>query len=344
MTQLNRELNDPVRGVLLINVGSPESPTAGHIRRYLRSFLCDGRVIDLPCWLRIILVNCFIIPSRLRAVIHAYRSIWKDPAGPLVTETQALAQNLAVELGQGFRVAVGMRYEQPSIQSGVQNLLQQGVEQITVLPLYPQYASATTGSAVVALFKALETEWNLPSFKVITDFFAHPAFIKAYVAHIKSSLTGIDYDHLLFSYHGLPERHIQKSQCRYAVCRDQACPAVTPANRYCYRAQCFTTAGLLASQLKLEAAGYSVSFQSRVGRLPWIQPDTEPYLAILYQQGVRDLVVLCPSFVTDCLETLEEINIRARALWLKLGGRSFHYLPCLNSSPAWIQALVELID
>lgn len=321
------------KGLLLINIGTPSSPDVPAVRRYLREFLSDKRVIDLPSLLRYILLYCVILPFRPKQSAHAYQAIWTANGSPLICYSEQLCNQLRLRLGKDYQVVLGMRYGKPSIQNALKQM--QGCEHITVLPLYPQYSSAATGSSIEKALQALAPTTIFPSISIIRDFYNHPAFIHAQAELIKKH--GLDHDHILFSYHGLPERHLLKAGCK-TICAD-ACPASSAAQG-CYRAQCFETTRLLAERLQL--TNYSTAFQSRLGKTPWIKPYTDEVLTKLVNSGVKRLAIACPSFVTDCLETLEEIGLRAKQQWLALGGEQFTLIPCLNDNELWIDAIQNI--
>ena len=320
-------------GLLLINIGSPNSPDIPAVRRYLREFLSDKRVIDLPALLRYILLYCFILPFRPRQSAHAYQAIWTPKGSPLICYSEQLRDKLQQRLGPDYQVVLGMRYGKPTIQHALKQL--QRCEHITVLPLYPQYSSAATGSSIEKALQTLAPTTIFPSITIIRDFYNHPAFIHAQAELIKPHIHNHDY--ILFSYHGLPERHLLKGGCK-AICVD-ACPA-SSAMQGCYRAQCFETTRLLAERLQL--TNCSTAFQSRLGKTPWIKPYTDEVLTTLAKNGVKRLAITCPSFVTDCLETIEEIGLRAKQQWLALGGEQFTLIPCLNDNELWIDAIQNI--
>lgn len=322
-------------GLLLINMGSPETPEIPAVRRYLAEFLSDKRVIDLPAPLRYLLLYAFILPFRSRRSARAYQEIWTQNGSPLIYHSEEFCQKLQTHLGDQCKIVVGMRYGQPTISAALDQL--QSCEHITVLPLYPQYSSAATGSAIEKVLQELTPKTIFPSITIIRDFYQHPAFLHALTAQIKPYIT--DHDYVLFSYHGLPEHHVQKSGCN-PVCID-ACPPITSINQGCYRAQCQQTSTSLANALGL--TNYSTSFQSRLGRTPWIKPYTDAILMHLAARGIKRLLVVCPSFVADCLETLEEIGIRAREQWLKAGGEELTLVPCMNANEAWVDACLQLL-
>ncbi|HEX4045237.1 MAG TPA: ferrochelatase [Gammaproteobacteria bacterium] len=325
-------------GILLLNIGTPAHPDTLSVFRYLKQFLSDPRVIDLPALWRWLLVHGLILPLRSRRSARAYQQIWTQAGSPLLINSQRLQAALAAQLGNAYQVEIGMRYGKPDIHTALKKLAD--CSQIKILPLFPQYSSAATGSALA--------EANLPQAVEQLYFYQHPGFIAAYLAVIKVQLANKSVDKLIFSYHGLPERHLIHNQfgegeC-HAVCdKQQDCPSMSAANQWCYRAQCYATSHLLAAGLQLKPAQYTVAFQSRLGRTPWIKPYTDLLLPVLLQQGVKNIAVVCPSFVADCLETLEEVNIRLRASWRQLGGGEFYFIPCLNDHPAWVEALREMV-
>lgn len=328
-------------GILLINLGTPDDPSVRSVRRYLREFLLDPRVIDLPFFWRYLLVYGLILPFRPFKAAHAYKKIWQPAGSPLRTHTQAFAQKLAVTLGSSYQVSVAMRYGNPTMASALAALA--NCKKIIVLPLFPQYSSAATGSALAHALRHIAQPWNIPELHVIDSFYARQEFIDPWSTLLQPYLVDPE-NFLLFSYHGLPERHIDKSHCQAACQRIVACPSVDKKNYFCYRAQCYQTTRLLAQKLALTPERYTTSFQSRLGRIPWIQPYTENILPQLYAQGIRKLVVACPAFVADCLETLEEIGMQAQEQWHALGGESFALVPCLNDHPAWVQGVTSILQ
>jgi len=323
-------------GLLLINLGTPEKPDVANVRRYLREFLADPRVIDLPAVLRYMLLYVVILPFRSKSTALAYQAIWTDKCSPLLSNSQQLVAKLQSRLGNHCQVTLGMRYGNPSIRSALNQL--SDCDQLTILPLYPQYSSAATGSSIEEVLTLIAAQNPQPSVKIIRDFFQHPGFIAAQAELIKPYLATHDY--LLFSYHGIPERHILKTGCSQ-VCRDN-CPPINPCTQTCYRAQCFQTTQALIKVLGLTAGNYGMSFQSRLGKTPWIKPYTDLVLPELAKQGIKRLAISCPSFIADCLETLEEIGLRARGQWQKLGGEQLSLIPCVNSSEQWVEAIIDI--
>jgi len=329
------------QGILLMYVGTPDAYSLKAVVRYLRQFLSDPRVIDLVFLVRFFLVNFIILPSRVRKTVAAYRKIWLKEGSPLLVYSVRIKEALAVELGEDYQVELGMRYGDPNIETALSRF--KNCDNIRVLPLFPQYSSAATGSAIAQLLKVCSKKWNIPSINIKKDFYNDPNFIEAYADIISRNIQGKKRELLLFSYHGLPKRHLDKSQC-YAECRqNEICAVADRCNPYCYKAQCYATSNMLAARLNLSASQYRVSFQSRLGVTPWIEPYTDFILPKLAREGIRNIAVVCPSFVVDCLETLEEINIRAREQWKILGGQAFIFIPCLNHDPIWIKALASML-
>jgi len=323
-------------GLLLIQLGTPESPSIKHVRRYLRVFLSDERVIDLPALIRYTLLNFVILPFRSKHSAEAYQSIWTDQGSPLRSISESLKNKLQKKLETSHKVVLGMRYGEPSLKQALKDLSH--CDRITVLPLYPQYASSSSGSSLEKVLAYFSKQTVIPSLRVIRDFYAHPAFIKAQAERIKPYLKKFDY--CLFSYHGLPTRHIEKAGCK-SVCLNP-CPKPENSNTACYRAQCFETSRRLIEILRIDENKYSSAFQSRLGKTPWIKPYTDETLNTLASKGIKRLVIACPAFVTDCLETLEEIGMQAKDQWLALGGEELTLVPCLNDEEPWIQALMEI--
>lgn len=328
-------------------MGTPDAPTASAVRPYLREFLSDPRVIDLPAPLRWTLVNGIIAPFRAPKSAHAYQSIWQEGGSPLLVSSQALAAALREKLAEGAddaEVVLAMRYGRPSLADAAAALRARGIERVLVFPLYPQYSSATFGSTLERVAQVFEGEWNLPSLTFVSPFYDHPGFLDAVVAAAADAHAAFAPDHVLFSYHGLPERHLEKSDPSGAHCLRSAscCDTITRENAFCYRAQCVATTRGLVSRLRLAESAWSLSFQSRLGRQEWIKPYTEPMLHELAQRGVKRLAVYCPAFVADCLETLEEIGVRAREDFIAAGGEDLALMPCVNAHPAWVDALIQI--
>ncbi|KTC83936.1 ferrochelatase [Legionella cincinnatiensis] len=324
------------RGLLLINLGTPKSTDISSVRNYLCEFLTDKRVIDIPALLRYVLVYGFILPFRSKRSALAYQSIWTEQGSPLLFHSQNLRLQVQNSVGSDSKIALGMRYGEPSLMDALNQL--KDCESITILPLYPQYSSAASGSAITEVFRIISS-WDLiPSITIIRDFFQHPAYLKAQAQIIKAHFD--EQTHILFSYHGIPERQITKNSCK-SICI-KPCSTSKKQIKECYRAHCYHSSQLLANELALSTKNYSTAFQSRLGKTPWIKPYTDETLAKLSTQGIKKLIVVCPSFVADCLETLEEIGIRAKQQWLALGGEELIIVPSLNTDPLWVKAIVEI--
>ncbi len=333
-------------GLLLINLGTPDEPSTGAVRRYLREFLGDPRVLDINAVGRALLLNLVILPRRPAKSAEAYRLIWDKVRGsPLLYHSQDLARGVAAKLGASWHVELAMRYGSPSIPDALTALERARVDRIVVLPLFPQYASSSTGSAVARVMEIAQTRWNVPPIDVVPAFFADPGFLGAFAKVAEPVLAESKPDHVLFSFHGLPVRQIEKSDLGGTHCFKTETCCDTLASPQCYRAQSYATARSLAERLGLPAAKYTVCFQSRLGRTPWIKPYTDVVLEDLAKHGtIKRLAVLCPAFVSDCLETIEEIGMRARAQWKAAGGEELVLVPSLNASPAWIDAVAAIAD
>ena len=335
----------PRTGVLLLNLGTPDSPSVGDVRRYLREFLSDPLVLDMPALSRWALLNLVILPFRPQRSAQAYAKIWTAAGSPLLTHGLALRDALALELGEPYVVRLGMRYGTPAIAAALARLREADVARILVLPLFPQYSSAATGSAVQRVEEELDRHPDTPPVEVLPPFYAEPRFIRSWAHVARPELDAFAPDFVLLSYHGLPERQVQATDPTAAHClaSDSCCNAIVVANRDCYRAHCFATSRALASELGLEPGTHGTSFQSRLGRTPWIRPYTDKELPRLAAAGHRRLALLCPAFVADCLETLEEIGIRARQQWRELGGEELHLVPSLNATQPWVSTIAQWI-
>ena len=323
-------------GLLLINLGTPDAPNYLGVWRYLREFLIDKRVINLPIILRVLLLYGVILPFRVAKAKHAYQAIWTTKGSPLRCHSEELGKKLQEKLGASFQVAIAMRYGQPSIDQALEEL--KNCERLLILPLYPQYSSAASGSALQAFLEKIAKQTFIPHIQIINAFYKHPMFIRAQTQRIIPYLAG--HDKILFSYHGLPKRQIQQAGCQ-SVCTSDCVLQGALLHPNCYRAQCYQTSALLAQALELKPEQYCTAFQSRLGRTEWIEPYLEAQLLQLAEQGVKRIAVACPAFVSDCLETLEEIGIRMRALWLEAGGEDMTLIPCLNAEDIWCEAIMD---
>lgn len=333
------------RGLMLVNLGTPDTTKTGDVRRYLREFLSDPRVIDISPWRRWLLLNLFILPFRPQKSAEAYRKIWTHSGSPLLLHGFDLVEKLSTALGGEMQVELGMRYQNPSIRAALSRFCEAGIDHIIVFPLFPQYSSAAWGSAVEKVFVEAGRLWNLPTIQVVPPFYEHPGFIEACASVARPVLADLNPDRVLMSFHGLPERHVHKSDesgGAHCLSSDTCCDKIVSANRYCYRAQSFATARALASNLGLDAGEYEVTFQSRLGRSPWIRPYTDIRINELAAAGIKRVAVLSPSFVADCLETLEEIEIRALYDFRKHGGEELRLVPSLNSNDQWVRAVLDM--
>lgn len=332
----------PPVGLLLSNLGTPDAPTTAAVRPYLRQFLTDKRVLDMPWLLRQLIVRGIIAPFRSTRSAHAYAKIWTPEGSPLMVHSQRLTKAVASKLGEDWKVVLGMRYGRPSLGMALDSLLDAGCHKILLLPLYPQYALVTTGSTVEEIWRLAGKVGTRPDLRVMPSFPVLPGFIQATADRIAPLLEGGPEEHVLFSFHGIPERQIRKADGTGTCLAGACCDTFTDANRLCYKAQCHATARAVASTLGLRPEGWTVSFQSRLGRDPWTGPYTQQTAIQLAGKGVKRLVVATPSFVADCLETLEEISIGVRDAFLESGGTYFACAPCVNSDEGWIDAVVRM--
>jgi len=334
------------KGVLLVNVGSPDSPAVKDIKRYLREFLMDERIIDLPYLLRYTLVNGIILNTRPPKTSKAYQKIWWNEGSPLIVITKRLTEKIQQQVS--VPVVMAMRYGNPNIASGLQQLHDQGVDEVLLMPLYPQYAMATTQT--IEVFAQQLVKKQFPKMKLIKfpAFFHRSEYIEALAEVTRKYLENNPCDHLLFSYHGVPERHLRKTSPTPAhkniVENTSCCNPYSEEGKYCYRSHCFETTRLLVEKLGLQKGTYSQSFQSRLGNDKWITPFTADKIAQLAQQGVKKLAVITPAFVTDCVETLEEIEMAGGKTFRENGGEEFRMVPCLNDSNLWVHALSKWIN
>jgi protoporphyrin/coproporphyrin ferrochelatase len=330
------------KGVLLVNLGSPDSPSVADVRRYLREFLMDGRVLDVNWPLRFCIVNFAILPSRPKQSAEAYHKIWTPAGSPLVVTSR----NVQTKLQQRIPIPVelAMRYQSPSIPQAVRSLEQKGVDEVLLIPLFPHYAMSSFETAVERVKEVAAALAPQLRVQVQPPCFDHPDYIAALVASAQELLDR-GYDHLLFSFHGLPERHMRKADPTGCHClaTENCCQTASPAHATCYRAQCFKSVAAFVKQAGVPEDKYSVAFQSRLGRDPWLKPYTDFELPRLAERGVRKLLVICPAFVSDCLETLEEIGLRGRESFLAAGGTDFALIPCLNEHPVWLMALERMV-
>ena len=330
-------------GIVLMNLGSPDSTTVKDLRKYLTAFLMDGRVIDYPYLTRKLLVSGLIVPFRAPKSAEAYKTIWTLQGSPLVVLTRELTEALGARLD--IPVEMAMRYGNPSMEQAFENLLKKspGLEEVIAVPLYPHYAMSSYETAVAHAMETLEKNKYGFRLEFIKPYYDDPDYIYALSENIRPFL-GKDYDHILFSYHGVPGRHIRKSDPTGVHClaSPDCCSTPSLSHATCYRHQVFTTTRLVAWKLKIPQELHSISFQSRLGK-GWLEPFTDKRLAEMPSEGIKRLLVVCPAFVSDCLETLEEIAIRGKETFMQAGGEGYRMIPCLNLNPRWVDALEKWI-
>jgi ferrochelatase len=328
----------------MVNLGSPKSTDPKDVKRYLGEFLMDERVIDLPYVLRAILVNGIILNTRPKQSAKSYEKIWWDEGSPLIVLSERLQEK--IDAFTQVPIALAMRYGEPSIHQGFQELHDKGVDEVLLLPLYPQFAMATTETILVLAEKLRDEYFSEMNLTTIPPFYNHPDYINVLSASIYQKIKDLDYHHLLFSYHGVPERHIRKSDITKSHCKidDSCCQTPSKAHQFCYRHQCYETTRLVAQTLKLKENTYSTSFQSRLGFDPWLKPYTDRTIERLALEGSENIAIVTPAFVSDCLETLEEIAMQGKELFYENGGKNFTFIPCLNDRQDWVKTLSRWID
>ncbi|MBC5994747.1 ferrochelatase [Pontibacter cellulosilyticus] len=330
-------------GVLLVNLGTPDSPNTPDVRKYLREFLLDPRVIDINPVGRYALVNGIIAPFRAPKSAIVYKQLWTERGSPLLYHGLDLKVKLQTALGDDYHVAFGMRYQSPSIKSALEELRDKSVDRIIVLPLFPQYAAASTGSVQDKVMEIVREWWVIPSINFISSFCDDPGFINAFAELGKQHMEQDNYDHVIFSYHGLPERQVlkgsDKGYCQLGAC----CNTYNKRNKYCYRAACFATSRLLAEKLGLREDQYTVTFQSRLLKDPWLQPYTDEVLKTLPAKGIKKVLAYSPAFVADCLETTIEVGEEFKEMFEHAGGEKWQLVESLNSNDTWVEALREMI-
>lgn len=330
-------------GVLLVNLGTPDSPSVGDVRKYLRQFLNDPRVIDINPIGRFFLVNMIIVPFRAPKSAKIYTQLWTPQGSPLLIYGEKVKTLLQEKLSADFDVELAMRYQNPSIKSVLDRMQKKNYSQIIVIPMFPQYASSSTGSAIEEVMRIIKKWWVIPELKIVNQFFNDEKFVEAF-AEKGQQQNPSDYEHVLFSYHGLPERQVDKTYSDGKPCADHNCENEwNKENEYCYKAACYETTRLIAGKLGLDKSKYSVAFQSRLGRDPWIQPYSDHVVADLAQQGVKKLLVFSPAFISDCLETTIEIGHEYDEIFKSHGGEKLQLVESLNDSEKWIDCLKDIV-
>ena len=331
-------------GILLINLGTPDSPKTSDVRTYLTQFLNDPRVIDINPIARFILVNGIIVPFRSFKSAKLYKAIWTKDGSPLLINSMKMKDLLQKELGENFVVELGMRYQNPSLELALNALKAAQVEKIIMIPLYPQYASSSTGSSVAEAIRLMQNWEVTPSIEVISKFYDNPDFIDACVDRAqKYDLNA--YDYFVFSYHGLPERHIMKGSAHYGAnsCKlGSCCDSITEKNQYCYRANCFETTRQLVKRLNIPQGKFETTFQSRLDN-KWIKPYSDKVVEAKAKEGMKNILVFSPAFVADCLETIYEIGAEYDEIFKEHGGNKVTLVESLNDSPIWIKALKNMV-
>ncbi len=337
-------MSDKKRGIVLMNLGSPDSTSNSDLRKYLNQFLMDERVIDMPYLSRLLLVKGIIVPFRAPKSAEAYKSIWTDKGSPLIEYTRQLQHALQQLIPEPVEIA--MRYGNPTAKDGFDNLLKRepGLEEVIAVPLYPHYAMSSYETAVEHA-KEIHKKNKYPfTLEFIKPYYNNADYINALSERMRP-YTSKPFDHILFSYHGVPQRHIRKSDITGSHClaTRNCCEVDSPAHRFCYRHQCFTTTKLVTEKLGIPADKFSISFQSRLGK-GWLEPFTDIRLEEMPKEGIKNLLIICPAFVSDCLETLEEIAMRGRETFLESGGVEYEMISCLNVHPLWVEALKNMVN
>jgi ferrochelatase len=327
-------------GVLLINLGTPDSPAVSDVRSYLSQFLNDPRVIDIPWLLRKILVNLIIVPFRAPKSAKVYKKLWTDKGSPLLFYSNRVKELLQKELGSDYDVHLAMRYKNPSIPAVLKEMQMKNYQNLVVLPMFPQYASASTGSAVDEVLRIVRSWWVIPDVKIISQYYDHPLFIDGFVDRGKK-YDFAQFDHILFSYHGLPERQVDKAHMS-GRCSDACEKELTEENRFCYKATCYATTRLLASRLGIPKEKYTVCFQSRLDQ-KWLTPFSDEVVKQSAQKGMKNLLVFSPAFTADCLETIIEIGEEYQEIFHQNGGDKVQLVESLNDHPTWIACLKDLV-
>ncbi len=330
------------KGILLVNLGSPKSTSVADVREYLDEFLMDEKVIDYPWFFRSLLVQGIILRTRPAKSAEAYKTVWTEEGSPLIVITKQIQKKLQQTVS--VPVEIGMRYAEPSIETGIKKLVDQGVTEIVLFPLYPQYAMSTTETVIEKAEEVRIAKFPGVRINYVQPFYNREIYVDCLAESIREKLPA-EYDALQFSFHGVPERHIYKTDPTKTCNLNDCCSRKSnPSHSFCYRHQCFKTVEAVMEKLNIPREKTVVSFQSRLGKDKWIEPYTDETLENLPKKGVKNLAIVCPAFVSDCLETLEEISVEGREEFLHAGGENFHYLPCLNDEDRWIDVVKTLCE
>ena len=333
------------KGVLLVNLGTPDDPGRGAVYRYLKQFLLDPRVIDYPWLARNLLVRGIIAPFRSGSSSKLYKMLWTEEGSPLKVYGERVAEGVQEILGEEYVVELAMRYQNPSIESAIKNLLRMQVSEIIVFPMFPQYASATTGSIHEEVMRILARQETIPNVKMINSYYDHEPVIDIFADNARRF--DLDsFDHIIFSYHGLPQRQLRKGDPTGSHClqKENCCQSLCLANQFCYSAQCHATTRAIAEKLELRPEQYTTSFQSRLGPEAWAQPYTIKTIENQAEHGAKRLLVFSPAFVADCLETIVEIGTEYQEEFEEMGGEKVDLVPSLNDDPRWVGAVAELVE
>jgi ferrochelatase len=331
----------PSTGVLLINVGTPDSPAVGDVRKYLSQFLNDPRVIDIPWIARKLLVNAIIVPFRAPKSAKLYKQMWTPEGSPLLIHSRNFGVKLQEQLGDDYIVEIAMRYQSPSVESALEKLRKANLKKIIVLPMYPHYASSSTGTCIERVMEITSKWWVIPEMVFINQFYDMPGYVDSFVARANQfDLT--TFDHILFSYHGLPVRQVDKVYDD-GLCADHDCElGITDENKFCYKATCYETTKQIAAKLNLNPNQYTVAFQSRLDQ-KWLEPFSDKVVEQKAKEGIKRMLVFSPAFVADCLETLIEIGVEYQDIFHEHGGDKIQLVPSLNDHPSWVASVADLI-
>lgn len=333
------------KGILLVNLGTPNSPSVKDVRKYLREFLMDERVIDLPFISRWLLINLIIVPFRGPKSAKIYKELWTEKGSPLLYHGLELKDNLQKLLGTDYHVSFGMRYQKPSIRLALDELKSENVSEIKVIPLYPQYASSSTGSTIENVMDIVKKDLTIPPMSFVSSFCNLPTLINGFAENAEKYLSQEKYDHIVFSYHGLPERHLKKGDGNnHCFGASNCCRQLTEKNQLCYRAQCFETTKHIVKALNISEGDYTIAFQSRLetrAKDPWIKPYSDIVITDLAKNGAKKVLVFSPAFVTDCLETTIEIGVEYQELFEEYGGEKIQLVESLNGNAEWLLPLCQ---
>ncbi|RXG24420.1 ferrochelatase [Leeuwenhoekiella aequorea] len=332
------------KGVLMVNLGSPDSTDPEDVKKYLGEFLMDERVIDFPLWARTLLVKGIILNTRPKKSAEAYSKIWWEKGSPLIVLSEMLQEKVSEKVD--VPIVLAMRYGSPSMIQGLQKLNDMGVDEVLIFPLYPQFAMATTETILVLAEEIRAAHFPHMRFSDIPAFYNKPEYIEVLSRSIEEKIKDLDFEKLVFSYHGVPERHIRKSDVTKSHCKidGTCCKTASAAHQFCYRHQCYETTRQVAEKLNLKEGTYFTSFQSRLGFDPWLQPYTDRTIERFGKEGIKKMAIVTPAFVSDCLETLEEIAMEGEEIFHEMGGKEFTTIPCLNDRDDWAHVVATWIN